>query len=183
MIRIAAPARQGRGHAYGSLSGVRVYLCTVVLFVGICAPGAMAAPHRRPSDRSCLVAWNAVSNRANHARLVAARPITALTLLPAFVYAVSVVKSGPSRRMRGEACVLTIAKKREIRVVTGVWRAGHVSRWLFGRPIRKTKPLIANVRLLPNGRVVKVYHLDLRWSEQHSSTTWRGGVFPAAVHA
>ncbi len=50
-----------------------------------------------------------------------------------------------------------MAKPGEIQVVTGRWRAGHVSRWSFGHPIPTTKPFFANVRLLSDGRVTKIY--------------------------
>jgi hypothetical protein len=55
------------------------------------------------------------------------------------------------------ACLLTLAKPGEIRIVTGIWRARGVTRWSFGRQMPESKPFFANVRLLPDGRVTKIY--------------------------
>jgi hypothetical protein len=57
------------------------------------------------------------------------------------------------------ACLMTIMKRSESRLVTGMWKSGGVSRWTFGRlsPASNLNPLEANVRLLPDGRVTKIY--------------------------
>ncbi len=50
-------------------------------------------------------------------------------------------------------------KRNEIRNVTGRWKSAGVTQWTFGRPIRTNKINLqtANVRLLPDGRVTKIY--------------------------
>jgi hypothetical protein len=52
---------------------------------------------------------------------------------------------------------LTLAKPGAIRTVIGIWRTVGVGRWSFGRQIPTTRPFFANVRLLSDGRVTKIY--------------------------
>jgi hypothetical protein len=42
-------------------------------------------------------------------------------------------------------------------VVIGVWRDGRVMRWSWGSVTPPTPYLSANVKLLPDGRVTKIY--------------------------
>jgi hypothetical protein len=118
----------------------------------------LAAPPTQPSDRACLIAWNSPANHANRVKLLAARPMLGLMLQPAVVYTVTWTKTS-SKQTGGPACVLTIMKRNEIRNVTGRWKSAGVTQWTFGRPIRTNKInlLAANVRLLPDGRVTKIY--------------------------
>ncbi len=53
--------------------------------------------------------------------------------------------------------MLMIAKNQQIQFVTGVWQAGRVSGWSFGRSLPTATHGPANVRLLPGGRVTKIY--------------------------
>jgi hypothetical protein len=69
-----------------------------------------------------------------------------------------VTNGSPPTQTDAPACLLTLAKRGEIRIVTGIWRTAGVSRWSFGHPIPTTKSLFANVRLLSDGRVTKIYH-------------------------
>jgi hypothetical protein len=41
--------------------------------------------------------------------------------------------------------------------MTGIWRSTGVTSWSFGRLIPTSKILVANVRLLADGRVTKIY--------------------------
>jgi hypothetical protein len=66
-------------------------------------------------------------------------------------------KESPPTQTTAPACLLTLAKPGEIRIVTGVWRATGITRWSFGRPVPTSKPFFANVRLLSDGRVTKIY--------------------------
>jgi hypothetical protein len=134
------------------------------LRVGLAAAGAFvvagpaaAAPPAHPSDRACLLAWNAPSNRPNRLRLVAARPASGLALGPGKSFTYTWRKGSAPEQTAAEACLLMLAKPGRIQVVTGIWRAGRVEGWSFGHPIPTTRPLDANVRLLPDGRVTKIY--------------------------
>jgi hypothetical protein len=118
---------------------------------------AVAAVPTRPSNRACLLAWNAPANQPNRVRLIAARPITGLSLLPGVTGTYTWTKQSTPKQTRAQACLLTISKRAHIQVVTGIWRTGHVSRWSFGHPIPTSRPFFANVRLLPDGRVTKIY--------------------------
>jgi hypothetical protein len=63
---------------------------------------------------------------------------------------------GSSTTTSGPACLLTVAKRGEVRLVTGTWKGAGVDRWSFGRTYRTTSRFIANVRLLADGRVTKI---------------------------
>jgi hypothetical protein len=118
----------------------------------------MAASHSRPSERSCLIAWNAPSNQANRAKLIARRPIAGLFLGTAVSGTVTWTKeASPSQSTPHQACMLTIAKSQQIQMVTGVWKAGRVSEWSFGRSLPTATHPPGNVRLLSGGRVTKIY--------------------------
>jgi hypothetical protein len=118
----------------------------------------LAAPPTQPSERACLIAWNAPTNRANRSKLLGERPIVSLMLRPAVVYTVTWTRSS-SKQTGGPACVLTILKRNAAVNVTGMWKLHGVDKWTFGRPIStKNRDLPgANVRLLPDGRVTKIY--------------------------
>jgi hypothetical protein len=118
---------------------------------------ALAGQRLQPSDRACLIAWNAPANHANRVQLLAQRPISGLQLLPGVVGTDTWSKGSVPKQTSTVACVLTLATPGEVRFVTGAWRAGGVTRWSFGRPIPTSKPFFANVRLLADGRVTKIY--------------------------
>jgi hypothetical protein len=118
---------------------------------------ALAAPQTQPSDRSCLIAWNAPGNQANRAHLLAQRPLSRLQLLPGRVGTDTWSKGSAPKQTSSMACLLTLEKPGEIRIVTGIWHGAGVTHWSFGRPIPTSKPLLANVRLLLDGRVTKIY--------------------------
>jgi hypothetical protein len=56
-----------------------------------------------------------------------------------------------------EACLLTLVKGRRLQPVTGVWRDGRVGDWVFGHPRTADRPVGANVKVLRDGRVTKIY--------------------------
>jgi hypothetical protein len=114
----------------------------------------IAAPSTRPSDRRCLLAWNASTNGANQRKLVAARP-AAVSLLPGTA-GTDTWTGASTASTASSACLLAVSTPGRIRIVVGTWRAGHVRRWSFGPPIPTTKPFFANVRLLSDGRVSKI---------------------------
>lgn len=119
-----------------------------------------AAPPTQPSDRACLIAWNAPANHTNRIKLLAERPIVGLMLRPAVVFTVTWTKAS-SKRSGGPACVLTIMKRGTVQNVTGMWRSARVAGWTFGRaiPDATNHPPVdaSNVRLLADGRVTKIY--------------------------
>jgi hypothetical protein len=102
------------------------------------------------------MAWNAPTNRENRVRLLALRPLSGLQLLPGVV-GTWTWRHGTSTQTSSPACLLALAQHRDIRTVTGIWKAGGVSRWTFGRAFPKSRPFVANVRLLADGRVTKIY--------------------------
>lgn len=123
----------------------------------VVAAAAFATPGARPSDRACLLAWNAPGNHASRVRLLAQRPLSGLQLLPGTVGTDTWSKGSTPKETSSPACLLTLAKPGQIRIVIGTWRAAAVTRWSFGRPIATRKPFFANVRLLSDGRVTKIY--------------------------
>ena len=123
-------------------------------FALLCATATVAA-QSRPLERACLISWNAPANRANHVRLLAERPVTGL-LLGAGIVSTDTWSKGSKKQTSSQACLLTIMKRGQIRTVTGVWQAGGVTKWTFGRAIPTNEPPHGNVRLLADGRVTKV---------------------------
>jgi hypothetical protein len=120
----------------------------------------LAAPPTQPSERACLIAWNSPANHANHVKLLSEKPIVGLTLRTGVSYTVTWTKT-TSKRTGGPACLMTIIKRGGLRIVTGTWTANGVARWTFGHTIaeRRNYPPMetANVRLLADGRVTKIY--------------------------
>jgi hypothetical protein len=130
---------------------------TLTAFALLGTATTLAATRAQPSDRSCLTAWNSPGNDATRLRLLAQRPISGLRLLPGRVGADTWTTGSPPTQTAARACLLTLAKSGEIRTVTGIWRAAGITRWSFGRPTPSSKPFFANVRLLSDGRVTKIY--------------------------
>jgi hypothetical protein len=134
---------------------VPLVLAPVALAV---AGNTPAASRAQPSDRTCLIAWNSPANDPNHVWLLAQRPISGLQLLPGTVATDTWPKGSTPTQTSRLACLLTLAKPGQVRIVTGFWKTGGgVSRWSFGRTIPTRRPIAANVRLLPDGRVTKIY--------------------------
>lgn len=129
-------------------------LLTAVLLLAL-APAAETSA--RPSDRACLIAWNATSNRPNRVKLLALRPLTSLALRAGVVSTDTWKKGASPTQTSAAACLLTVVKRRTVQIVTGRWRTGHVGRWSFGHVIPATMRLPGNVRLLPDGRLTKIY--------------------------
>jgi len=119
------------------------------------AGAAVAATPPRPSDRACLLAWNAPANHANRAKLIAARPMHALALRAGLV-GVDAWTKGTTTSTETDACLLEVAKARTSFLVTGAWTPGGVARWSWGRTLPAPRFVAANVRLLADGRVTKI---------------------------
>ena len=121
------PAKH-RNHTHCLL---RVPIALAFSFAVFVAGAATAAGLSQPSDRGCLLrGGNSFTDTWT---------------------------KGVPKQTSTEACLLTVAKTGKIQFVTGVWRVGHVSRWSWGHPIPTTRPFFANVRLLSDGRVTKIY--------------------------
>jgi hypothetical protein len=135
----------------------RVPIALAFSLAVLVAGTATAAYLSQPSDRGCLLAWNAPSNHSNRVKLIAARPMTGLSLRGGTSFTDTWTKGSSPKQTSTEACLLTVAKPVKIQVVTGVWRVGHVSRWSWSHAIPTTRPFFANVRLLSDGRVTKIY--------------------------
>jgi hypothetical protein len=130
---------------------------TAVLFCGATATADVAL--QRPSERSCLLAWNAPQNQSNRLRLIAAPRVSNLSLRAGVTGTVTWSRGAAQKQTSATACLLTLARPGQIQLVSGVWHSGRVTRWSFGRTIPNTTPLPgANVKLLPDGRVTKIYH-------------------------
>jgi hypothetical protein len=124
------------------------------------AATAFAATPKQPSERACLIAWNSPANHSGRGRLLAERPILGLMLRAGVSY-VDTWTTTSTTRTGGPACLMTIVKHGKLRSVTGPWMTNGVDRWTFGRALAATRtyppPGAANVRLLPDGRVTKIY--------------------------
>jgi hypothetical protein len=116
-----------------------------------------AAATTQPSDRGCLVAWNAPANQVNRAKLLAARPKNRLALRGGRSSTDTWAKGNGATATSTQACLLTLWRPRTAQVVIGVWRDGRVMRWSWGSVTPPTPYLSANVKLLPDGRVTKIY--------------------------
>lgn len=130
---------------------------TVVSFLLGLPALAFATSPTRPSDRACLISWNSRANRTNHLKLLALRPPSGLQLLPAVVGTDSWSKGSTPAQTSEPACLMTFAKSGAIREITGIWKAGAVAHRSFGHGFPVNHTVVANVRLLPDGRVTKIY--------------------------
>jgi hypothetical protein len=135
----------------------RIGACLALVVVSLEGGSALSAPAAQPSDRGCLLAWNAPSNRPNRVKLISARPLTGISLRGGESFSYSWTKGTVTKQTSSEACLLTVAKSGTIQVVTGRWRFGPISRWSWGRVIPTTRPFIANVKLRADGRLTKIY--------------------------
>jgi len=118
---------------------------------------AVAAPLGRPSERGCLLAWNASANDANRTRLLAAHPTGGLSLRAGVSGTDTWKKGVASKHTSAEVCLLTISRRGGMELVTGIWHDGRVGSWSWGRTFATQWTLPANVRLLADGRVTKIY--------------------------
>jgi len=134
-----------------------VVLTVTVLAIVLAGSPRAATPRSGPSERACLITWNSTVNRSNHLRLLAQRPIIGLSLRAGVVGIDIWSKGAPPTQTSSQACLMTVSKRGEIRLVTGIWKNAGVSRWTFGRWSPTNTPFPSNVRLLPDGRVTKIY--------------------------
>jgi hypothetical protein len=134
---------------------VAVVLASTVA-LGLGPQTAFGAP--APSERRCLLAWNATVNAANRQRIVAEGPWPRASLFPGLSFTTTWRRGSTRVTTRGPACLLTLVRGTRVRPVTGLWRNGRVGRWSFGRPLTTSHaPGRTNVRVLGDGRVTKVY--------------------------
>jgi hypothetical protein len=134
----------------------RKQLVTALVVAVMLMPGTLGAA-TRPSERACLLAWNAPSNAANHSRLARDWPWAKSTLRPGIAFTVVFKRGSRPKQTTTEACLLTLAKGHRIQPVSGIWRRGGVARWVFAHPHTANRPLGANVKVLRDGRVTKIY--------------------------
>ncbi len=126
------------------------------LVVALTLSGTAASAALRPSERGCLLAWNAPANVASRQTVVASGPWSSASLRPGVTSTVTWQRGSTSKQTTAQVCLLTLVKSRGFRIVTGVWRDGRVVQWSFGRTITAGKaPGGSNVKLLPDGRVTK----------------------------
>ena len=126
----------------------------------VLAFASAATAATQPSERACLIAWNAPANHANRLKLLAERPIRWLELRAGVAFTDTWTKTG-STETSSPVCVMTVMKLGGLRIVTGRWKGTGVDRWTFARAIPATRnyppPGSANGRLLADGRVTKIY--------------------------
>ena len=133
----------------------RVPLAGLVVVLTLSGAASAAA---RPSERACLIAWNAPANALNRPRVVRNGPWLSASLRNATTGTVTWKLGTNPTQTTAQACVLTLAKSGRLQIVTGLWREGRVTRWSFGRTIPVEKaPAGSNVKVLPDGRVTKIY--------------------------
>jgi hypothetical protein len=125
------------------------------VFAAAAGPGTTTT--RMPSERNCLLAWNARSNEAGRHRLLSSGPWKAALLADAVVGTVTIPPS-PSARVRSHVCALLVRDGSRARQVVGRWRNGQVTEWTFSRVFQLTVRVVrSNVRILHDGRVTKIY--------------------------
>jgi hypothetical protein len=110
-----------------------------------------------PTDRGCLIAWNAPANAANRHRLAGTRLATGLSLRPGVVGRDTWTQGATPTHTSTPACLLTVGASGGARIVIGAWRDGRVASWSWSRGIATGGPVVANVRRLADGRVTKLY--------------------------
>ena len=123
----------------------------------VAASSALAAS--QPSERACLIVWNAPANHANHVKLLRRRPILGLSLRAGVAGTDTWTKTS-STHTSGPACLMTVITRGRLQIVIGRWKGTGVGRWTFARamPVTNYPPAgFANVRLLGDGRVTKIY--------------------------
>ena len=134
----------------------RQLVIAALVVAGTLTSGALSTT-TRPSERACLLAWNAPSNGANHARLARGGPWAKSMLRPGVAGRVVFKRGSPPKQTMTEACLLTLVKGHRVQPVTGTWRGGGVTRWVVGHPQPANSSLGANVKVLRDGRVTKIY--------------------------
>lgn len=141
----------------------RLLLLALVMLTGMLGRTAFSAPIKTPSERACIIAWNADTNHANQLRLHAARPLTTATLLPTRWFTFAFGHGSTQKRSSADVCLLTLNKEGRSQQVTGHWRSGHVTNWSWSTVHIRTAtraaaaPFAGNVRVLADGRVTKIY--------------------------
>ena len=135
----------------------RLVVVALTMALAFASTTTAASP---PSERACLIAWNAPANHVNRVKLLSERPIRGLELRAGVAGTDTWTKTA-STQTSGPACVMTIMKRGLLQIVTGMWKGTGVGRWTFTRamPVAKDYPPagFANVRLLADGRVTKIY--------------------------
>jgi len=96
--------------------------------------------------------------RYDRQRIVAAGPWPRASLFPGVSGTLTWHRGSQPVSTSGPACLLTLVRHTRVQPVTGLWRHGRVSRWSFGGRLTTSRaPGRTNVRVLPDGRVTKVY--------------------------
>lgn len=133
----------------------RLAVIGVLVAIALSSPALSAVP--RPSERACLIAWNAPANASNRAAVAAGLPWPNATLHPGRTFQDTWTRGGTQRQTSDDSCLMTLGKRRTLQLVTGLWRNGRVREWSFGQTFATSRQPPSNVRVLPDGRVTKVY--------------------------
>ena len=93
---------------------------------------APAVPSR-PTETTCLIAWNSPFNQINHDRITASGPWSRSSLRPGVVGTVAGVPVSFPAKTVAEACLLLLAKP-GCRHRDGNLAGRRCARWSYGRP-------------------------------------------------
>ena len=118
---------------------------------------APAVPSR-PTETTCLIAWNSPFNGANHDRIAGSGTVVAIITPPRGSSARSMGRQCPSlAKTVAKACLRLLADSGRHQLVTGIWSDSSVTHWSFGRPTKThDAPTAPNVKVLADGRVTKI---------------------------
>jgi hypothetical protein len=143
---VSAPARRGV---------LLVVLCATIALIEASSAASAATP--MPTERNCLLAWNARSNEASWHRLVSSGRWKGALLVDAVVGTDTIPPSSTAHVGR-QACALLVRDGGRALQVIGRWNDGRVAKWTFSRVFRLQVHVVrSNVRILRDGRVTKLY--------------------------
>ena len=150
----SAPADHTAAGYPGAMSRWRLPLAGLVVALMLASKAASVTV--RPSDRACLLDWNTPANVNNRQRVVGSGPRSSASLRPGTTFTWK--RGSTPMQTTAQACLLALMKSGRLQIVTGTWRDGRVLRWSFGRAIPAVRiPGGSNVKVLPDGRVTKIY--------------------------
>lgn len=159
-------------------SALALVFVSLASLVGV----ARGAQGTQPSDRGCLIAWNAPSNRANRGRLVTAQPEHGLSLRGGRSSTDRWTKGAGVTQTSTAACLLTLSTPHSAQMVIGIWKSGRVTRWSWGPVTPPTAVFSPNVRLLSDGRLTKTYR-RLAANVSRAEEARCGAVAPADIRS
>lgn len=131
LVRCCARFAAGRRHfsgqgGDGSLAAMgwwRLLLAGFLVAFSLAGGGASAAT--RPSDRACLLAWNAPSNRPLQLRVAAGAPWSRAMLGSATTTGITWEQGSAPTHSTAQSCVMALQGPARSRLVVGIWGGGE----------------------------------------------------------